>query len=71
VIHRQALAFKPTSPELEKVLEVNIHVNYNKTIPLKARIFVRFWEDMCAEHSSLICTLNQDDIGGMFHECSN
>ncbi|KAL4126654.1 hypothetical protein QTP88_010863 [Uroleucon formosanum] len=55
IIHREALASKYLSPELNQVLECVVNVvNYIKTRPLKSRFFKKLCEDMGAEHTSLL-----------------
>ncbi|XP_062250231.1 zinc finger BED domain-containing protein 5-like [Platichthys flesus] len=55
VIHREALASKQLSPELNNVLAdvVNV-VNFIKTRPLKARLFSALCEEMGAQHSAVL-----------------
>ncbi|KAL4126012.1 hypothetical protein QTP88_010244 [Uroleucon formosanum] len=55
IIHREALASKYLSPELNQVLECVLNVvNYIKTRSLKSRFFKKLCEDMGAEHTSLL-----------------
>lgn len=55
IIHREVLASKSMSSELNQVLERVIDViNYIKTRPLKARIFKKLCMDMGAEHTALL-----------------
>jgi len=55
IIHGEALASKYLSPELNQVLECVVYVvNYTKTRPLKSRFFKKLYEDMGAEHTSLL-----------------
>lgn len=55
VIHREALASRQLSPELNKVLtEVVGIANFIKTRPLKARLFSALCEEMGAEHTSVL-----------------
>ncbi len=55
VIHREALASKQLSPELNEVLtEVVSVVNLIKTRPLKARLFSALCEEMGADHTSVL-----------------
>ncbi|KAM3868917.1 zinc finger BED domain-containing protein 5-like [Diretmus argenteus] len=55
IIHREALASKQLSPELNSVLsDVIATVNLIKTRPLKARIFSALCNDMGAEYTALL-----------------
>jgi hypothetical protein len=74
MILRQAPAYKYRSLELEKALATVINVvNYNKTRPLKARIFARLHEERSTEHSSLIffCESRWSSWGMFYKKCSN
>jgi hypothetical protein len=55
IIHIEALAAKYLSPALNQVLECVVNVvNFIKTRPLKARFLKKLYDDMGAEHSSLL-----------------
>jgi len=55
VIHREALASRQLSPELNKVLtEVVSVVHFIKTRPLKARLFSALCDEMGAEHTAVL-----------------
>ncbi|XP_073328897.1 zinc finger BED domain-containing protein 5-like [Pagrus major] len=55
VIHREALASRQLSPELNEVLtEVVGIVNFIKTRPLKARLLAALCEEMGADHTSVL-----------------
>ncbi|XP_051952836.1 zinc finger BED domain-containing protein 5-like [Xyrauchen texanus] len=55
IIHREALASRQLSPELNEVLtEVISVVNFIKTRPLKARLFSALCEEMGADHTSVL-----------------
>ena len=55
VIHRQALASKQLSPELNKVLADVVNVlNFMKTRPLRAQLFSALCEEMGAQHSAVL-----------------
>ncbi|XP_072229039.1 zinc finger BED domain-containing protein 5-like [Leuresthes tenuis] len=55
VIHREALASRQLSPELNEVLtEVVSVVNFIKIRPLKARLFSALCEEMGADHTSVL-----------------
>ncbi|XP_050985391.1 zinc finger BED domain-containing protein 5 [Labeo rohita] len=55
VIHREALASKHLSPELNDVLTVVVSaVNFIKTRPLKARLFSALCEEMGADHTAVL-----------------
>lgn len=55
VIHREALASRQLSPELNEVLtEVVGIVNFIKTRPLKARLLSALCEEMGADHTSVL-----------------
>nr|CAH7739189.1 unnamed protein product [Callosobruchus chinensis] len=55
IIHREALASKSLSSELNLVMERIIDVvNYIKTRPLKTRLFKILCMDMGAEHTALL-----------------
>ncbi|XP_045483145.1 zinc finger BED domain-containing protein 5-like [Harmonia axyridis] len=59
IIHREALASKSMSSELNQVLECVIGaVNYIKTRPVKARLFKKLCIDMGAEHTALLYYCN-------------
>lgn len=59
VIHREALAARNITPELNFVMEIIIKVvNYIKTRPVKARFFHKLCEELGAEHTSLIYYCN-------------
>lgn len=55
VIHREALASKHISPELNEVMtDVVSVVNFIKTRPLKTRVFSALCEEMGAEHEAVL-----------------
>ncbi|XP_048048380.1 zinc finger BED domain-containing protein 5-like [Megalobrama amblycephala] len=55
VIHREALASKQLSPELNKVLtDVVAMVDFIKARPLKARMFSALYEEMGADHTGVL-----------------
>ncbi|KAE8296899.1 Zinc finger MYM-type protein 6 [Larimichthys crocea] len=55
VIHREALASKHLSPELNEVLTAVVDVvNFIKTRPLKARLFTAVCEEMGADHTAVL-----------------
>lgn len=55
MIHREALASKQLSPELNAVLsDVITTVNYIKTRPLKARLFSALCEEMGSEYTAVL-----------------
>ncbi|KAL7377055.1 hypothetical protein ABVT39_020828 [Epinephelus coioides] len=55
VIHREALASRQMSPELNDVLTDVIRVvNFIKTRPLKARLFSTLCDEMVASHSAVL-----------------
>jgi hypothetical protein len=55
IIHKKALASKHLSPALNQVLECVVNVvQFIKSHPLKARVFKKLFEDMGAEHLSLL-----------------
>ena len=55
VIHREALASKKMSPELNSVLEDAVRViNFIKARPLNSRLFRRLCDNMGAEHTELL-----------------
>ncbi|CAK1589768.1 unnamed protein product [Parnassius mnemosyne] len=59
VIHREALAAKKITPELNFVMYIIIKVvNYIKTRPVKARFFHKLCEELGAENTSLIYFCN-------------
>ncbi|CAH0402530.1 unnamed protein product [Chilo suppressalis] len=59
IIHREALASKSMSSELNQVLECVISVvNYIKTRPLKARLFKKLCIGMGAEYAALLYYCN-------------
>mgnify|MGYP002775206681 CR=1 FL=1 len=59
IIHREALASKAMSSELNQVLECVISsVNYIKTRPLKAILFKKLCINMGAEHTALLYYCN-------------
>ena len=55
VIHREALASRQLSPDLNEILnEVVSVVNFIKTRPLKARLFSALCEEMGADHTAVL-----------------
>lgn len=55
IIHREALAAKGMTPELDEVLHVVLKtVNLIKGQPLKSRVFKILCEDMGSEHTALL-----------------
>ncbi|KAE8287501.1 Zinc finger MYM-type protein 6 [Larimichthys crocea] len=55
MIHREALASKQLSPELNDVMtHVIATVNYIKTRPVKARIFSALCEEMGSDHTAVL-----------------
>ena len=55
MIHREALASKQLSPELNDVMtDVIATVNYIKTRPVKARIFSALCEEMGSDHTAVL-----------------
>lgn len=77
VIHREALAAKNISPELNAVMDIVIKVvNYIKTRPVKARFFHKLCEELGAQHTSLIyyCNsrwLSKGNVLARVHELRN
>lgn len=77
VIHREALAAKNVTPELNTVMDIIIKVvNYIKTRPVKARFFQKLCEELGAEHTSLIyyCNsrwLSRGNVLARVHELRN
>ncbi|XP_040896345.1 zinc finger BED domain-containing protein 5 [Toxotes jaculatrix] len=56
MIHREALASKQLSPELNDVMtDIIATVNYIKTRPVKARIFSALCEEMGSHHTAVLC----------------
>ena len=59
IIHREALASQQLSGDLNGVLEVIVKtVNFIKSRPLKARLFLRLCDELGAEHSNLLFYCN-------------
>ncbi|XP_063766181.1 zinc finger BED domain-containing protein 5-like [Eleginops maclovinus] len=55
MIHREALASKQLSPELNEVMtDVIATVNYIKTRPVKARLFSALCEEMGSNHTAVL-----------------
>ncbi|XP_041844388.1 protein FAM200A-like isoform X1 [Melanotaenia boesemani] len=55
ILHREALAARHMSPELNEVMtDVISVVNFIKTRPLKARMFSALCEEMGAEHTAVL-----------------
>ncbi|XP_049322931.1 zinc finger BED domain-containing protein 5-like [Astyanax mexicanus] len=55
IIHREALASRQLSPELNEVLTAVVDVvNFIKTRPLKARLFSALCEEMGADHTAVL-----------------
>ncbi len=55
VIHREALASKKMSPELNYVLNDAVKaINFIKSLPLNARLFSRLCDGMGSEHTKLL-----------------
>lgn len=77
IIHREALAAKNISPELNFVMETVIKVvNFIKTRPVKARFFQKLCEDLGAVHTSLLyyCNsrwLSRGDVLSRVYELRN
>ncbi|CAK1583377.1 unnamed protein product [Parnassius mnemosyne] len=59
VIHREALAAKKITPELNFVMDIIIKVvNYIRSRPVKARFFHKLCEELGAKHTSSIYYYN-------------
>lgn len=77
IIHRESLAAKNITPELNSVMNIIIKVvNYIKTRPVKARFFQKLCEELGAAHTSLIyyCNsrwLSRGNVLARVHELRN
>lgn len=55
MIHREALASKQPSPELNDVMtDIIATVNYIKTRPVKSRIFSALCKEMGSDHTAVL-----------------